>query len=389
MKTVSTYVGIVVVFLCVAFCIAQNEVEAQDSSQNSFTVKLSLGMTHSNVIALQRILNADVTTRVAERGPGSPGNETEYFGQKTRDAVIVFQNKYAQDVLAPAGLSQGNGFVGPFTLKKLSQLSMAGLTNTNTAATNTGVGISTNISAGIRMLQTTNDVPFETIPPSQQIDIFATDQKIESLRKNMVQKINQAISSRATAALAMDPVDMTQLPVLISTSLHSGSPGMILSIRGSGYTKNNTVYFGPGYRVVSQGSTGEIISLKVPNLPPGRYDIVVKNENGLSNSSFFIITESNSPKVMFDMPEEVVVKYGDVATLRGKGFSATNEIVTSFGKIQNVTSSDGVTLSFRVNPDVLTETAKLSDGSRRAPMEVQVVNEHGYTATSKFIQIAY
>jgi hypothetical protein len=140
---------------------------------------------------------------------------------------------------------------------------------------------------------------------------------------------------------------------------------------------------------VSQGSTGEIISLKVPNLPPGRYDIVVKNENGLSNSSFFIITESNSPKVMFDMPEEVVVKYGDVATLRGKGFSATNEIVTSFGKIQNVTSSDGVTLSFRVNPDVLTETAKLSDGSRRAPMEVQVVNEHGYTATSKFIQIAY
>ena len=50
------------------------------------------------------------------------GTVSGYFGPKTRTAVIKFQEKYAEDVLAPIGLSKGTGKVGPLTRKKLDAL---------------------------------------------------------------------------------------------------------------------------------------------------------------------------------------------------------------------------------------------------------------------------
>ncbi len=43
---------------------------------------------------LQILLNADPATRIASSGPGSPGKETELFGDNTRTALMRFQRKY-------------------------------------------------------------------------------------------------------------------------------------------------------------------------------------------------------------------------------------------------------------------------------------------------------
>ena len=88
-----------------------------------FTTNLSLGSSGTKIIALQKILNQDPDTRIASVGPGSPGNETDYFGQLTKAAVIRFQEKYALEILTPAGLTNGNGYVGLYTRVELNSLS--------------------------------------------------------------------------------------------------------------------------------------------------------------------------------------------------------------------------------------------------------------------------
>ena len=64
------------------------------TSGAAFSKNLSLGMTHGDVKKLQRLLTADLDTRVAESGGGSPGNETDYFGPRTEEAVQKFQVKH-------------------------------------------------------------------------------------------------------------------------------------------------------------------------------------------------------------------------------------------------------------------------------------------------------
>jgi hypothetical protein len=87
-----------------------------------FNKNLKVGDKGGDVKNLQKILNTHFITLVAPDGPGSPGYETDYFGLKTKDAVIRFQDAYASEVLIPSGLYGGTGFVGFYTRKKLNEL---------------------------------------------------------------------------------------------------------------------------------------------------------------------------------------------------------------------------------------------------------------------------
>ncbi|HEY4515162.1 MAG TPA: hypothetical protein VJJ22_03325 [Candidatus Paceibacterota bacterium] len=80
----------------------------------NFTMNLSMGMSNSQVLDVQRFLNAQGAT-VSTSGAGSPGMETMYFGSRTKAAVMVWQNMHAAQVLAPAGLSGGTGFWGLYS----------------------------------------------------------------------------------------------------------------------------------------------------------------------------------------------------------------------------------------------------------------------------------
>ncbi len=68
---------------------------------------------------LQIVLNADPATRITGSGGGAPGNETNYFGPGTRDAVIRFQKKH--------GIA-ATGFVGAQTRAKINELIRGGVT---------------------------------------------------------------------------------------------------------------------------------------------------------------------------------------------------------------------------------------------------------------------
>lgn len=88
----------------------------------SFGGVLKVGSTGQEVSCLQVLLNSDKSTVIVDSGPGSPENETDFFGRGTYLAVIKFQEKYTDEILKPSGLSKGNGFIGVLTQKKLNSL---------------------------------------------------------------------------------------------------------------------------------------------------------------------------------------------------------------------------------------------------------------------------
>jgi uncharacterized protein YuzB (UPF0349 family) len=80
----------------------------------TFTRNLGLGVRTEEVAYLQRFLNAN-GARVAPFGPGSPGQETNYFGPLTYRALMFFQEHFAPSILAPQQLRMGTGYFGTFT----------------------------------------------------------------------------------------------------------------------------------------------------------------------------------------------------------------------------------------------------------------------------------
>lgn len=152
---------------------------AQSSASNIFTTNLSLGARGTQVVALQKILNRDLDTHVASTGPGSPGYETDYFGLLTKAAVVRFQEKYANEVLAPAGLTQGSGYFGFYTRTKLNALS--------SLATNTSPLLSPSTSSSSTTTTGSGQTTAPQNPNLKNIDKFmaaldtiATKQKLSS-----------------------------------------------------------------------------------------------------------------------------------------------------------------------------------------------------------------
>jgi|GEM_PF-3243777 len=86
-----------------------------------FTRNLYIGSRGNDVKMLQKALNSMADTQVAVSGAGSPGNETEYFGPATRNAVIAFQAK--------TGVTPALGYFYPLTRAKMNEKA-AGSSNT-------------------------------------------------------------------------------------------------------------------------------------------------------------------------------------------------------------------------------------------------------------------
>jgi hypothetical protein len=97
------------------------EVGAAATTGSSFSRNLKVGMRGEDVKRLQIFLNTKGFI-IAKTGAGSPGQETDYFGTLTAQAVSRFQEFYAAAVLRPVGLTRGTGFVGESTRRFMQGL---------------------------------------------------------------------------------------------------------------------------------------------------------------------------------------------------------------------------------------------------------------------------
>lgn len=289
-----------------------------------FTRDLKVGSVGPDVRALQQILNTNSVTIVANNGLGSPSNETEYFGELTKWAVVAFQEMYSAEILAPSGLSSGTGFVGPATRAKLNQLSVSGAHKTTSIGNSGGIsGVS-----GILPTQTTEN-PANSAPVSN----------------------NSLLSSVFPQKIS-----------LYSASVYQVAPGGSVSLSGSGFpTKESYLQLSNGAGSVrsvtlSPSLNSTRLDFTVPSdLVPGKYELwITRNENeSVSVSSFdssrntnvpvYIFVSTNplpSPTISSISPSSVTLE--EEIVISGSGFtSGGNNIYSTLGNISNVSSSGG------------------------------------------------
>jgi hypothetical protein len=338
----------------------------------TFTLPLILGMQNQQVLALQKILNQNPQTQIAQTGPGSPGNETTYFGTLTQAAVNRFQNLYASDILIPAGLSSPTGVVGPLTLEKLNSIPNPSISSDPLAAYRSSAA---------------------SIP-----DMYLTDQKIQSIQTDVDSIVNTALTSHQTPQI--DPAKYQNAlngeVIITAISAHSGLPGAIISIQAQNLDSTNTVYFcspsvvlgsvcSSSFLIQNLTAPASALSFALPPFPPGRYDLAIQNSHGFSNTSFFIVLSNSSKTVSVGSIMPSSVHWGGMITITGSGFAPTgNEVVTAFDTIKNVPSPDGKTLSVQIAPDQLKEEAALGTGTIAIPDSIAVITNNGYTTGTGF-----
>lgn len=81
-----------------------------------FKNNLYFGLFSSEVSCLQQFLKEQGEEIYPQR------KITGYFGNDTKQAIVRFQEKYKEEILFPAKIEKGTGFVGPLTRSKINQL---------------------------------------------------------------------------------------------------------------------------------------------------------------------------------------------------------------------------------------------------------------------------
>lgn len=349
-----------------SFLVAMPVLAANTTNCTQFGRNLSQGMSGEDVRALQRALNADAATRVAESGPGAPGAETAFFGSLTRAAAVRFQEIHAKDILAPIGLSKGTGFVGAATRAFLGRACGATVTPTSTPVRPPA---SSSASSPVFDLATIRAISREKAEKAQASEIST---KMTKTLPDMLG--GGSIFARSTSTR----------PFITMPSPYAASPGDRIRVGGGNFDlTGNLVRIGATtVSDVAANTRRDALVFTLPlSTPYGTHPLGVSTKSGstLTGPSLIVRPKGTSdPALVALVP--ISGKSGDVIVISGSGFTPSGNTVRVADKSVVVGSANGTALS-------LTLPGGLFGGMRMGTsttVRVTVTNENGVSNALPF-----
>lgn len=165
-----------------------------------------------------------------------------------------------------------------------------------------------------------------------------------------------------------------------------GPVGARIALYGTGFESTNTVYF-TDYKLAVGAPQSSALWFNVPNITPGVYKLTVENSKGRDTAPvWFAITQPNAQLPIVESVSPSAGKADQLVVIRGKNFTPTGNVVeTSFQMIENVSSSDGVTLrvkvpSFPRDPEMLGKPENKNTGTVW-PVGIKVINANGWSTS--------
>lgn len=292
------------------------------SATTDFSRTLYVGMRGEDVRGLQKFLNMDTETHVAEVGAGSVGNETDYFGTATKRALIKFQEKYKEEILIPVGLTAGSGILGPKTREKITTLQASGSKE-----------------------EILKEVPNLSVEPGDVYVMFPSQ-----------------YSGKPGTMISISGAGFT----LLDNTVYFGQNHAV--IKASSWNGQSITFKVPD---IPKG----LYPLYVKN---------ARGES--NKEQWFVVTDGVSPEPKIDKFSSDVVSRGSTVSIVGSGFTAKENTILAggVGLFKNVPSEDGKTLSFRVPENVFTATFSPTVKTPEFKIWVHVVNENGVSNGGNF-----
>lgn len=364
---------------------------------------LKQGMTGDDIQLLQKFLNSDKRTLVANTGLGSRGQESRVFGKATLAAVKKFQALNIQTVLVPASLTAPSGIIGALSRAEIARQSCVKELSASTGTQNTarlGVETSSPIlsreeqsteylvaikkrleEAALRARITINTTPVSTSTIPQAVVPVAAPSQYPNLSSDT------RLIEAATKYSGNDKDTTGSSPVIGGIAPTQPMPGLIFQLVGSGFTKNDMVKIDELILTPLQvNPLGTLATVLLPiNSASGEHKIEILNAYGRSEKYLLTIKARNTigPAPIIDSISPSSGNIGANITLTGRNLSVANDILTTTKIIKGIPSKDGQTLSFTLQAEdyLIGGDGRLFPG---LPFSIAILNELGLSDPINF-----
>jgi len=169
-------------------------------------------------------------------------------------------------------------------------------------------------------------------------------------------------------------------------SKYLGLPGETVTLVGSGFEKGSVssiLWNGEVQESKVSSETGTALTITIPNLPPGKYEVKVKEGSAVSpyGVGIWIGTGDNSPVPTISSISPESGLQGGTFTVYGTGFTKeNNDAITTFGILRGLPSVDGKSITFTYDPfdEKLVSYNEEAERTEYAlPVNVTIMNTSG------------